>query len=415
MLHFFLFNETASQRKLPIRRNSMAASVKFKHRQQPVPAPVVRGSNRIGKQHRAFGDPVAYLKSNPKFEGVPFSAPAGNLLLSLDTVAPGVSAAIKKANKLVFHAVGDTGGINGTTAQEAVAKEMEQQIQNPGVDGNPAFFYHLGDVVYYNGISTDYPAQFFEPYQYYPANIFAIPGNHDGDTHVRANDPTDPEPSLTGFQRNFCDSTPHHVSPYRDSMTQPYVYWTLDTPLATFVGLYSNIDGMLDAQDKGPQEAWLTAQLKSAAGKCLIVSVHHSPYSLDVTHGGYPKILQSLDNAIAASKRIPDLVLSGHVHNYQRFSRQIGNREIPYIVAGAGGYANAAAAMHRMQTNGGSQIQVPFQTTHSDLKLIKYNQTDSGFLKVTVTAKQLVAEYTAVPFNGPADSNPFDSVTVPVG
>ena len=154
----------------------MAAKVKFLHRQKPVPAPAVRGSNRIGKQHRAFGDPVAFLKTSPKFEAVPFAAPVGDLVLSLDTVLPGVSAGVKKAKTLVFHTVGDTGGVNGTEAQDAVAKQMEQQVQNPGVDGSPAFFYHLGDVVYYNGISLDYPAQFFEPYQYYPANISPFPG-----------------------------------------------------------------------------------------------------------------------------------------------------------------------------------------------------------------------------------------------
>ena len=292
---------------------------------------------------------------------------------------------------------------------------MEQQIQNPGVNGSPAFFYHLGDVVYFNGISTDYPSQFYDPYQFYPATIFAIAGNHDGDTHVRQNDPTDPEPSLTGFHRNFCDSAPHHASPYRDTMTQPYIYWTLDTPLATFVGLYSNIDGSLDAHDKGPQEAWLTEQLKSAStSKALVVAVHHSPYSLDEFHGGYPEILQSLDNSIADSKRIPNIVLSGHVHNYQRFSRKISGREIPYIIAGAGGYAHTLRAMHRMQTNNGRQIHTPFKTTHSDLMLMKFNQTDPGFLRITVTANDLTADYFTVPFTGPADGNPFDSVTVSI-
>jgi hypothetical protein len=198
-------------------------------------------------------------------------------------------------------------------------------------------------------------------------------------------------------------------------MTQPYVYWTLDTPLATIVGLYSNIDGNLDSADGGPQEQWLTRQLSSASRKCLIVAVHHAPYSLDESHGGYPKILASLDNAIAASKRVPDMVLSGHVHNYQRFSRKIGDRQIPYIVAGAGGYANTAKLMHKMQTSNGAQIQVPFQTTHPDLQLMKFDQTDSGFLKITVTASELTAQYYIVPFDGPADSNPFDTVTVALG
>ncbi|HTS67454.1 MAG TPA: metallophosphoesterase [Terriglobia bacterium] len=394
----------------------MAATVKFHFRAKPAKARKSPGSNRVGKQHRPIGDPVEYLKSNPKFEAAPFGPPAGNLVMSLDAVAAGVSAAIAKEKQMVFHTVGDTGGVNGTETQDSVAKAMEQQIRNPGVNGSPAFFYHLGDVVYFNGISTDYPQQFFEPYQYYPALIFAIPGNHDGDTHVRNNDKPDPEPSLTGFRDNFCAAPGTHASPYRDAMTQPYVYWTLDTPLATIVGLYSNIDGMLDAKDHGPQEAWLTQQMKDAAGdKCLIVAVHHAPYSLDVTHGGYFKILESLDNAIAASKRVPDMVLSGHVHNYQRFSRQIGDRTIPYIIAGAGGYANTPKAMHKLQTEGGQQFQLPFQTTHPDLTLQKFNQTDPGFLKVTVTPGELTAEYYIVPFEGSANGNPYDSVTVTLG
>jgi hypothetical protein len=107
------------------------------------------------------------------------------------------------------------------------------------------------------------------------------------------------------------------------------------------------------------------------------------------------------------------MVLSGHVHNYQRFSRQINGRAIPYIIAGAGGYANTLKAMHKLQTDANkSQIQVPFQTTHPDVQLIKFNQSDPGFLTITVTATELTAEYNTVPFDGPADGNPFDSVTV---
>lgn len=389
--------------------------VQFHHRHVPALPPTKPGSNRIGKEHRPFGEPVAYLKSTPQFEKVPFPVPSGNLVMELSEIIPDVSKSVDAAHQLVFHCVGDTGGVNGTETQDAVAKAMEAQVRNPGVAGSSAFFYHLGDVVYFNGVSTDYPQQFYEPYQYYPAEIFAIPGNHDGDTHVQKKDPVDREPSLYGFHLNFCDKKREPASGYKQTMTQPFVYWTLDTPLATIVGLYSNIDGSLDAAAKGPQEAWLTKQLTAAdSDKCLIVAVHHAPYSLDEPHGGYPDILQSLDNAIAGSNRIPDMVLSGHVHNYQRFSRKISDREIPYIVAGAGGYANTLKAMHKMQTTNGAQMQVPFQTTHPDVQLMKYDQTDPGFLKITVTKSALTAEYNIVPFDGPADSNPYDTVTVPL-
>jgi Calcineurin-like phosphoesterase len=45
----------------------------------------------------------------------------------------------------------------------------------------PAFFYHLGDVVYYDGEHASYYQQFYDTYLHYPAPIFAIPGNHDFD------------------------------------------------------------------------------------------------------------------------------------------------------------------------------------------------------------------------------------------
>jgi len=394
----------------------MATHVQFHHRHKPVHAPVRPGSHRVGKTRRPFGEPVAFLKPNLRFVNVPFQPPAGDLSLALSSVDSGVNQAVANEKVLVFHTVGDTGGIHGVAVQEAIAKEMEQQIQNPGVQGSPAFFYHLGDVIYYNGLSIDYQPQFYEPYQFYPAKILAIPGNHDGDTAVLQPGPPDREPSLTGFHGNFCSPKPVPVSAYRATMTQPYVYWRLDTPLATFIGLYSNVEGNLDNQPKGVQEHWLTQQLQAApANKCLIVAVHHAPYSLDDFHGGSPNVLQSLDNSIAGSGRVPDAVFSGHVHNYQRFSRKIGQREIPYFVAGSGGYATIAKLMHQLQTDNGRPIQVPFQTTHPDLQLLKYNQTNPGFLKVTITETDLTAAYYTVPFQGPPDGNPFDSVTVPWG
>jgi len=193
---------------------------------------------------------------------------------------------------LIFHSLGDTGGIHGDDVERAISNAMEQQIsESEDKKQAPAFYYNLGDVVYYNGESSLYNSQFYEPYQNYHASIFAIAGNHDGDTHTRPGDPVDTEPSLFGFMRNFCDTISNHDSPYRPTMTQPYVYWTLNTPFATIIGLYSNVDGTLDARGTSEQLQWFQQQVQSApADKALIVAVHHPPYSLDTTHGGYPDI-----------------------------------------------------------------------------------------------------------------------------
>lgn len=65
----------------------------------------------------------------------------------------------------------------GTEAQDAVAEAMENQFTSASTNAVPAFFYHLGDVIYYNGQSSLYDSQFYEPYKYHPAVIFAIPGS----------------------------------------------------------------------------------------------------------------------------------------------------------------------------------------------------------------------------------------------
>jgi len=330
-----------------------------------------------------------------------------NLNLPLDIILPGIDDEVSKDGQLVFHTVGDTGGINGTEIQDAIAGAMQAQIdESRNAKKNaqiPRFFYHLGDVVYYNGLSRHYREQFYEPYQYYDAPIVAIPGNHDGDTRTRRGDEPDNEPSLRGFMENFCASRAEFHFKYRETMTQPYVYWTLEAPIVTIIGLYSNVDGYLDAPGTFEQQRWLEGQLKSApTDRALIIGVHHDPYSLDSAHGGYPGIEQALSRAFKKTNRLPDLVLSGHVHNYQRFTRKEGGHEIPFVIAGAGGYAHTSGAMHRVakDPNTHQKIQAPFPTARNNITLEAYNDSEPGFLRMTVSKKQILGEYFTVDFDG---------------
>lgn len=363
----------------------------------------------IGKPRRAVGDPVAALKQMTRFIPVPQPAPA-NLSVPLSVLDPTASDSATKAGQLVFHCVGDTGGIHGTATQEAIAEAMENQINAAPANAKPAFFFHLGDVIYFNGQSTLYKSEFYEPYQYYAAPIFAIPGNHDGDTQVQKGDAPDSEPSLYGFMQNFCAPTAEYVSPYRMSITQPYVYWTLDAPFVTIIGLYSNVEGSLDARGRMDQQQYLQDQItKADPDKKLLIAVHHPCFSLDSAHGGTPDILNAIDRAISATGRIPDAVLSGHVHNYQRFTRTIQGKQVPYVVAGAGGYANDARSMHKLQT-GITTASLPYQTSHSDVVLENFEQELSGFLRITASADAIQFEYFRVPFDGSTpDTDPFDT------
>jgi hypothetical protein len=64
----------------------------------------------------------------------------------------------------------------------------------------------------------------------------------------------------------------------RDAMIQPNVYWTLNVPFVTIIGLYSNVpDGGVIKDD---EFNWFKGELESAPkDKALIISVHHAPFS----------------------------------------------------------------------------------------------------------------------------------------
>jgi acid phosphatase type 7 len=109
--------------------------------------------------------------------------------------------------RMVFHISGDTGGVKDPAPQQIVSEAMETDAVDNIENGTAAFFYHLGDVVYYNGETKEYYPQFYLPYEHYPLPILSIPGNHDGDPLAQPGTQQPVEPSLSAWCRNFCSNT----------------------------------------------------------------------------------------------------------------------------------------------------------------------------------------------------------------
>jgi acid phosphatase type 7 len=333
---------------------------------------------------------------NLGYENLPPPTGAPPYHLTLDEVLPDQIAAIQAAGKMVFHTVGDSGGIKTPQFQQEVANQMVADFQVADASSRPVFFYHIGDVVYYAGEDSEYYNQFYEPYQLYSAPIFAIPGNHDGEVANTT------QQSLAGFVTNFCAQTPVITADagdtHRHAMTQPNVYWTFEAPFVTFIGLYTNVPegGKMD----DAQIAWFASEMANAPkDKALIVAAHHPCYSADNFHSGSKYMVQQLEQAMQSSGRTPDAVLAGHVHNYQRFTRTINGKDVPFIVAGAGGYYN----LHTMQKAAdGSALQTPFQFTDLGVTLESYCADHHGYLLMEVSAQTISGQYFAVP--GPKDA-----------
>jgi hypothetical protein len=121
-------------------------------------------------------------------------------------------------------------------------------------------------------------------------------------------------------------------------------------------------------------------------------------------------MLTQIDDVCNKAGVWPHAVLSGHAHNYQRFTRLHGQTQIPYIISGNGGHGLA-----KLSKKGGTPLRTPQALrvpAHSDkVTLENYDDQDFGYLRVVVTASQLHIEYQ--PASDGADAKtPDDFVTV---
>jgi calcineurin-like phosphoesterase family protein len=303
---------------------------------------------------------------------------------------PGVDE-IKAAGAIRFHAVGDTGRNGGDpTPQEQIAEAMTSDYDPAAQGRNPALLIHLGDVIYGQDKANLYRDEFYRPYMKYPGKIVAIPGNHDGEIFAR----TDPK-SLQAFLDNFCAPTAavpkiaSDVRIFRETMTQPAVYWLLSAPFVNIIGLYSNIaegpGSLLGTNNDNKQLQWLDKTLsklkQTADNRALVIATHHPPFSSG-GHSPSKQMLEQIDKVCAANKIVPHAMLAGHSHNYQRYTRTTdlgtGAVKIPYIVAGCGGHAESAVTSASGQQMGETVFEKSMQ--------------GYGYLTMTVDAQQLVIE-----------------------
>ncbi len=381
---------------------------------------------------------------------VPLTAPA-SLRLSLKDVDPHRAHQIEGDQRLTFHAVGCTGCHADQQATTRVAEVMAQQVQQPQQFGGgaeavaPAFLYHLGDVIYKHDkdrvgdqspepAKTDfgefYDAQFYRPYDGYTPPVFALAGNHDGkNQHPESTRKS----AIHHFLKNFCgrfrDEPTDDQSSHRAPVAQPYPYWVLHTPVADFIGLYSNVNngGQLDdpQADQQPQYEWLVDALKehkqAGDGRALVLAVHYPPYSAAVNFAerGNPNLGPTprpsgktlkplgvlLQQAFQESGQHPDVVLSAHAHLYQRLTYTCADgRQIPYLIAGAGGHIPVEKlAKPCSKTAAGDETANPRVVVPSWLALpvgdrvepAHVNDQEFGFLRITIDGKKrlLTGEY----------------------
>jgi hypothetical protein len=389
----------------------------------PRPAPGEKAFRQDNTSAAYYNSPY-YLAHKTQVQPIP--GRRSNLPMHLaDFLPQDVVAAIQHAGKITFHAAGDTGAAKVNRSQTAatailheaaVADAMAADVGSGGPTG-PAFLFLLGDVVYNFGEAQYYYDQVYEPFRAYDRPIFAIPGNHDAAVFGQGS--SAPQvPSLTAFLANFCAAAPG-LSPdacglMRSVMTQPGVYFTLDAPFVSIIGLYSNSlegPGVISSQGGhfpigDDQLTFLKSELarlkpqRDALQRAVVLAVHHPPLSADARHGGSTGLQNDLDACCNQAGLWPDLVLSGHAHLYQRFTRTVdGGRQTPYLVAGSGGFAATAPQ--------GKLPKAPVQAGDHVLEIDPI--IDFGYLTIETDGKTLTATFKTADAKGVAQR---DSVSV---
>src|SRR3984957_8927883 len=385
--------------------------------------------------NRAFGDadltPANFssfskqeISADTAAKGVeqlePIPPPRSTTPMELSSVIGGDPVQkIQNAGKITLHTVGDTGGIHTPEFQCAVADAMAADLAS-----GAAFWYHLGDVVYYFGQEQYYFEQFYDPYRDYNAPIFAIPGNHDGAVYKG-----ETEKSLDAFIANFCTSqptrTPDSQGAVRTTMDQPGVFFTLDAPFVKFIGLYSNTseggtEGVIANSKIGDAQLnFLKQQLAAAKaerdkgqGRALIIATHHPPFTGSPSHVPSPTMLTQIDQACGAAGIQPDLHLSGHAHLYERYTRTVGGRQIPYVVAGGGGFYNLPGLKAvNLRPVPPTTPASGTDASGNPLRLEGYNDNTFGFMRMTVSPSSITGVFVTVD-PGSGKTGAGDSFTV---
>jgi len=392
---------------------------------QPEPTP---DPTRFKVKHPSDGPAykeIDELNREHKIQPLPFPPPRGGVepRLTLGQVFGGKTAAIDKitsAGQIVFHATGDCGSTRGPQTQSLVTDKMVSDFQETDTKEIPQFNLLLGDVVYSFGEAQYYYDQFYEPYRDYPAPILAVAGNHDGmvapDIHAA---------SLAAFLRNFCSDTfavtPEAGGLSRTAQIQPGVFFTFEAPFVRILAVYSNTledPGVISNPTIGHSQLdYLKAALNRVKSEkymgALIMADHHPPYTAGSIHGWSTEMLGQIDAICNEVGVWPHAFLSGHAHNYQRFTRTRagGGTQIPYLVCGNGGH-NVVP----LTKGGNPPLRAPqiIQTAKGgtdQLVLENYDDKNYGYLRIVVTSGQLRIEYHPAS-DGPATKTPDDFVTV---
>jgi hypothetical protein len=172
----------------------------------------------------------------------------------------------------------------------------------------------LGDNVYQNGTATEFAECYGNTWGQFKDKTLPLPGNHDYNTK---------------------DAVPYYNYFGKQAGPDQLGYYSINFEKWHFLSLNSNLTG--EAQQK--QIDWVKRDLADHKNMCTFAGWHHPVLSSGM-HGNN-NLMAPFWNILQSSGTL--LVLSGHEHNYERFSPQDADgtsntfNGLTEIIVGTGG------------------------------------------------------------------------------
>lgn len=213
-------------------------------------------------------------------------------------------------------------------SQLSVKKEFFEYLAEKEESQNLDFIIALGDNAYPRGTFTQYKDGFFDPYAEHLGSypVYSVFGNHDGGIDKKGL-------GIKASARSYPE--PHGI--YYDLFSLPgkesyYSFDYKDTHfifLDSFDSLWEDFNGnnleqvwTSNSTEKNSMLEWLENDLKAQSQNWTVVSFHHPPFG----QSEHPEEKQQdIWKAWTNAYIVPllhqydvDLILMGHIHNYQR-------------------------------------------------------------------------------------------------
>ena len=195
-----------------------------------------------------------------------------------------------------------TSAYNGGLGTATACRQMytSELLLDPRIDA----VLPLGDLQYDNATLTKFQQSYDPSWGRVKALTRPAPGNHEYRTAGAA-----------GYFDYF-NGSGNAMGPAGPRSTGYYSY---DLGSWHVIALNSNCSSIGGCHAGSPQQQWLQADLAAHLGSCVLAYLHHPRFSSGTNHGSDPAMSPLWSTLQAAGA---DIILAGHEHNYERFSRQ---------------------------------------------------------------------------------------------